>query len=91
MAQNVAANTRGQELSGPEVDAPDSKRFRVQLDFSPSAYDRLQKIRELSDAKTNAEAVRNALRLYEWLLEQARGGFKVQATDGRTVRELVLV
>ena len=32
------------ESDAPSTQSPDSKRFRVQLDFSPSAYDRLQKI-----------------------------------------------
>lgn len=42
------------------------------LDFSPEAYRRLQRLRQVSDARTNAEVVKNALRIYDWLVEQRK-------------------
>jgi hypothetical protein len=66
-------------------------RQRLQLDFSPEAFDRLQKIREMSDAKTNAEVVRNALRVYEWFLRQRREDYRFHLVKGNTVKEVELV
>lgn len=46
------------------------QRHRVELELTPSAFERLKEIRELAGAKTNGELVRNALRVYEWFLNQ---------------------
>jgi len=66
-------------------------RRRLQLDFSPEAYERLHRIREMSDAPTNAEVVRNALRLYDWFLEQRREGARLQVVRGESVKEIELL
>ncbi len=44
--------------------AEEAPRHRIQLDFSKEAFVRLLGIRKLAEARTNAEVVRNALRLY---------------------------
>ena len=69
----------------------DSRRQRVQLDFSQEAYDRLTEIKKLADARTNAEVVRDALRLYEWFLRRKREGYAVQLTKDDAVKEVELV
>jgi hypothetical protein len=43
---------------------------RVQLDFSPEALKRLEQLREKVGASTRAEVIRQALRLYEWFIEE---------------------
>jgi len=43
---------------------------RLQFDFSTEALQRLDDIKEKTDATTRAEAVRNALRFYEWLVNE---------------------
>jgi hypothetical protein len=73
-----------------QVDNEEARR-RVQLDFSTEAYERLIQLRTKSEAKTNAEVVRNALRLYDWFLDQKRSGYKIQVTDGEVTREIELV
>ena len=65
-----------------------AKRHRLQIDFSPEAYERLMRIRERSEAATNAEVVRNALRLYDWFLDQRAREAKLQMVDGDTVKEI---
>ena len=50
----------------------ETERTRLQLDFSSEAYRRLQDIRKLSDASSNAEVVRKALQVYEWMLKKTR-------------------
>lgn len=67
------------------------ERQRVQLDFSPQAYERLLQIRELAGARTNAEVVRNALRIYEWFLDQKRAKHKLQLVTDNSVKEIELL
>ena len=65
-----------------------ARRHRLQLDFSPEAYERLLRIRENSEASTNAEVVRNALRLYDWFLEQKRRNARLQIVEDDAVKEI---
>jgi len=71
--------------------APESVRQRVQLDFTPEAFERLWEIKEMAEAKTNAEVVRNALRLYEWFLKQRRENYKFQLVKDNKVKEVEIV
>ena len=41
---------------------------RLQFDFTPESLERLDRMKEQAQASTRAEVVRNALRLYEWFL-----------------------
>jgi hypothetical protein len=66
-------------------------RQRVQLEFTPDAMDRLRQIRELASATTNAEVVRNALRVYEWFLKQKAEDYKFQLIKDDQVKEVELV
>jgi metal-responsive CopG/Arc/MetJ family transcriptional regulator len=43
---------------------------RVQFDFSQEALKRLDEMQERLGAPTKAEVVRNALKLYEWLINE---------------------
>lgn len=71
--------------------APEVGRQRVQLDFTPEALERLRQIKEMADAKTNAEVVRNALRLYEWFLRQKQENYKFQLVKDNMVKEVEIV
>jgi len=66
-------------------------RQRVQLDFTPEALERLREIKEMAEAKTNAEVVRNALRLYEWFLKQKRDNYTLQLVKDNKVKEVEIV
>ena len=66
----------------------EAKRHRLQIDFSPEAHERLMRIRERSEAATNAEVVRNALRLYDWFLDQRAQNARLQLVEGETVKEI---
>lgn len=59
---------------------------RVQFDFSLEALKRLETMQELLDAPTKSEVVRNALKVYEWLLTQIDPGstIEVQDKEGKT-------
>ena len=71
-----------------EGEAP---RQRVQLDFTPEAFERLQEIKDLADAKTNAEVVRNAIRLYDWFLRQQQEDYKFHLVKDDRVKEVELI
>lgn len=61
----------------PAVSKADEKPAtkRIQFEFGPDAYQRLQKIKNETDAATYADVVRNALRLYEWFITQQAEGY----------------
>ena len=60
---------------------------RVQFDFSPEALQRLETLKELTDASTKAEVIRNALKIYEWLVTQidSENIIEVQDKEGKAV------
>jgi len=49
----------------------------MQLEFAPAAKESLDKIIELSGARTNAEVIRSALAFYQWGLEEKSAGHPV--------------
>jgi hypothetical protein len=67
---------------------PEPGGQNFQLDFPPEAVERLLQIKELAEAKTNAEVVRNALRLYEWFLRQKRDNYTFQLVKDSRVTEV---
>lgn len=46
------------------------RKERIQFDFTPEALQRLDEIKMRTGATTRAETIRNALRAYEWLVEE---------------------
>ncbi len=56
-------------------------RLRVQLDFSEDAFNRVEALREETDAASKAEVIRNAVRFYEWLAEQSKAGRFIEVRD----------
>lgn len=86
---------RAKSVTPPEqtevATTPRSDRKRVQIDFSSTAYARLEKIRELSDAQSNAETVRNALRLFDWFLHQKQEGYELRMVKGDEERAVELL
>ena len=61
-----------------------TKKNRVQLDFAPRAMERLNTLKEKTEASSYAEVVKNALRLYEALIEEGESGkqFLIRDADG---------
>lgn len=68
---------------GPE----ERETTRVQLEMPPQAMERLQQLKEKTEAASYAEVIRNALRLYEALIAEAERGaeFQVKEPDGTSV------
>jgi hypothetical protein len=61
--------------------AEDKGMKRVELQLSERAAARLSVLREKADASTNAEVLRNALRLYEEVVNRYEDGFELFLKD----------
>lgn len=81
-------STAKERRSETEAETP---RQRVQLDFTPEAFERLQEIKEMAEARTNAEVVRNAIRLYDWFLRQKLEEYKFQLVKDDRVKDVELI
>ena len=57
------------------------QKERVQFDFSLEALKRLDEIKEKTGASTRAETVRNALRLYEWFVNETSPESTIKVLD----------
>lgn len=77
--------------SAEQREQESEQRHRLQLDFSPEAYKRLIELRKRTEARTNAELVRNALRLYEWYLNTRDYGSKIHLVRDNEVKEVEII
>lgn len=57
---------------------------RIQLDFGEQSLQRLDRLKEITEATSYAEVIRNALRLYDGVIEEGglRARVVVQKDDG---------
>ena len=74
--------TRGKTRERSEESARASvRKNRVQLDFAPRSMERLNALKAKTEAASYAEVVKNALRLYEALIEEAGDGKQFLVRD----------
>ena len=66
---------------------------RVQLEMPPQAMERLQRLKEKSEAASYAEVIRNALRVFEALVDEHEKGaeFSLKRADGEAVAYKIFV
>ncbi len=57
------------------------RKNRVQLDFAPRSMERLNALKAKTEAASYAEVVKNALRLYEALIEETEDGKQFLVRD----------
>jgi len=83
------AARRPSEMDGE----PGRATTRVQLEMPPQAMVRLQKMKDRTEAASYAEVIRNALRLFEALVdEHEKGGeFSLKRPDGEVVQYKIFV
>jgi hypothetical protein len=76
-----------------ETDESDRATTRVQLEMPPQAMVRLQKMKERTEAASYAEVIRNALRLFEALVDEHEKGaeFSLKRADGEIVQYKIFV
>lgn len=64
-------------------------RHRLVIDMPKRVYEKLQKVRRESGARTNAEVIRNSIRAYTWLLKQVAAGYTIRLIkDGVVVKDV---
>jgi len=56
-----------------------SKKIRISLDLSGRDFERLTELEHLTESETKAEVLREALRLYEFLVRQSLRGAKIRS------------
>jgi Arc/MetJ-type ribon-helix-helix transcriptional regulator len=66
---------------------------RVQLEMPPQAMERLTKLKERTEAASYAEVIRNALRVFEALMDEHEKGaeFQLKRADGQIVSYRIFV
>jgi len=69
----------------PDTRTPTRKR-RLQMDISQAAYDRLNRLKDMTDASSFAEVFRNALKLYQLVAEARLQGKNLALQDPDTGR-----
>jgi len=69
------------------MDTGERTTTRVQLEMPPQAMERLQRLKEKTEAASYAEVIRNALRVFEALLQEHEAGaeFTLKRPSGETV------
>ncbi len=77
----------------PETENGERATTRVQLEMPPQAMERLQRLKEKSEAASYAEVIRNALRVFEALVDEYEKGaeFSLKRKDGETVAYKIFV
>ncbi|MBG6119350.1 MULTISPECIES: hypothetical protein [unclassified Sphingobium] len=50
---------------------------RIQMDMPPKSVERLERLRDITEAASYAEVMRNALRLYEAMIEEVEAGNEI--------------
>jgi hypothetical protein len=84
---------RGERPETGEGESGERATTRVQLEMPPQAMARLQKLKDRSEAASYAEVIRNALRLYEALVDEHEKGseFSLKRANGEIVQYNVFV
>jgi hypothetical protein len=57
------------------------KKIRISLDLSQAAFERLAVLESMTDVDSKADVIRDALRMYEYLVRQAVKGCKIQCVS----------
>lgn len=56
---------------------------RIQMDMPPRSVERLKRLQEVTEAASYAEVMKNALRLYEALIEEVDAGNEIMVKRGK--------
>ncbi len=75
------------------MDPNERTTTRVQLEMPPQAMERLQRLKEKTEAASYAEVIRNALRVFEALVLEHEAGaeFSLKRANGEIVAYKIFV
>lgn len=74
---------KGQKTTG-------STSKRIQMDMPPRSVERLKRLQEVTEAASYAEVMKNALRLYEALIEEVEVGHEIMVRRGQETTPLMI-
>ena len=60
------------------IDVEKVETKRIQMDLAPKSLGRLKRLQEITEAASYAEVIRNALRLYEAIIEESESGAELK-------------
>ena len=66
-------------------------RNRVQIEFSPEAWEDFIELKSSAKVSSNADLVRKALGLYKWYLNEVSAGNKILLQEKESVKEVAFV
>lgn len=56
------------------------------MDLPPASMERLEHLKEVTEASSYAEVAKQSFRLYEWVIKQLESGYEIQVSkDGNTI------
>ena len=61
---------------------------RIQMEMPPKSVERLKRLQNVTEAASYAEVMRNALRLYEALIDEVEAGHEILVKRGDVVAPL---
>jgi len=68
----------------------DGASKRIQMDMPPRSVERLKRLQDVTEAASYAEVMKNALRLYEALIEEVEAGNEVMVKRGNDIVPLMI-
>lgn len=68
----------------------DGASKRIQMDMPPRSVERLKRLQEVTEAASYAEVMKNALRLYEALIEEIEAGNEIMVKRGKDTVPLMI-
>jgi hypothetical protein len=77
------------EMANPDTEVRRIESKRIQFEFPADAVERLDRLKLETTAGTYAELVRNALRVYEWVVDIEKKGFEVGVVKDNNLIKVV--
>lgn len=69
---------------------PNSASKRIQMDMPPRSVERLKRLQDVTEAASYAEVMKNALRLYEALIQEVEVGNEIMVKRGKDIVPLLI-
>lgn len=66
-----------------------SEKYRVQFDFTPEAFEELERLKAAVGASSRAEVVRYALRILQWSIDEVHAGAEILVRRGGETEKVV--
>lgn len=90
-SRRAVGNSPGPKVEPQVSPGGENTKHRVQFDFTAAAYEKLVKLKDRQGASSYADVVRNALQIYEWILNQRDDGWTFRLARNDEEKEVQLV